>query len=342
MSSTSSSVQAWQREAPLLTHENSTKLARNFAMIIIIFAYMEPITSKGLELRTEDILSRLSEESLHYLFPGYDSRSGVPVPEGTMEEEEEEDSTIMFRVDPDDKPLAIDERKEIRWKKVVNKFESGIGSIFDMTVGDFYDDIEPKEKEKKKKPAEERPVVYDEETLKEEATEKESLDLEARKIEKLLAELDRIKAELGVTTEQIEAALNYNVKLSRMRVLWNGSITLTDFNREVKMGTLSKAVYILYLKHPEGISFKNLIDHRKELESIYMRMTGRSDIEAVRRSIDDLVNPILHNSINEKVSRIKRAFLNAVDEKVAKYYYIDGEKGEVRKIAIDRSMVVFW
>lgn len=38
-------------------------------------------------------------------------------------------------------------RPEVSWKKVVNKVESAIGSIFDMTVGDFYDDMgEEKEK----------------------------------------------------------------------------------------------------------------------------------------------------------------------------------------------------
>ena len=40
---------------------------------------------------------------------------------------------------------------------------------------------------------------------------------------------------------------------------------------EIKMEPLVKAVYLLFLKHPEGIVFKCLPDYRKELAELYKR-----------------------------------------------------------------------
>jgi hypothetical protein len=42
---------------------------------------------------------------------------------------------------------------------------------------------------------------------------------------------------------------------------------------EIKMEPLTKAVYLLFLNHPEGILFKHLPDYRQELANIY----GSSD-----------------------------------------------------------------
>ena len=139
----------------------------------------------------------------------------------------------------------------------------------------------------------------------------------------------------------IARALSYRMTPSRMRITRAGRIFLDDYNgREVKMDTLSKTVYFLYLRHPEGIRFKELADHRDELESIYAGLSGRGDVEGMRRSIDDLVSP-LSNSINEKVSKVKKAIRDVVDERVARHYYIDGAKGEARRVPLSRDMLVW-
>ena len=135
--------------------------------------------------------------------------------------------------------------------------------------------------------------------------------------------------------------LSYKVKLSRLRITRRKEIILDDFDlREVRMDTLTKAVYLLFLKHPEGIRFKELSDHSAELEKIYKSVTGRTDMDAIRRSIGSLVDP-LDNSINEKVSKAKKAFRNVVDDRIARFYYIDGKQGAAKGIALDRSLVVW-
>ena len=162
------------------------------------------------------------------------------------------------------------------------------------------------------------------------------------KTKALLDEIEAIKVKYGITIEELEAVLSYRVKLSHLRITRHKEIILDDFgHREVKMDALTKSIFLLYLKHPEGIRYKELCDHRSELEEIYLSISGRSDMDSIRKSIDDLTDPITSNSINEKVSRAKKAFREVVDVRIARFYYIDGRQGAAKRIALDRSLVIW-
>lgn len=60
----------------------------------------------------------------------------------------------------------------------------------------------------------------------------------------------------------------------------------------------------------------------------------------IETSLDDLTNPLKY-SISEKCTRIREAFLKVMDAETARNYIICGERGEARKIALDRSLVVW-
>jgi hypothetical protein len=126
-----------------------------------------------------------------------------------------------------------------------------------------------------------------------------------------------------------------------MVITKDGRIVLPDYNNmEIKMEPLVKAVYLLFLRHPEGILFKQLPDYREELTDIYAKLRPSGLTDRALQSIDDVTNPML-NSINEKCARIRAAFLSQFDEYMAKSYYVDGLRGEVKKIALPRSLVVW-
>ena len=162
------------------------------------------------------------------------------------------------------------------------------------------------------------------------------------KTKAMLDEIEAIKVKYGITIEELEAVLSYRVKLSHLRITRHKEIILDDFDhREVKMDALTKSIFLLYLKHPEGIRYKELCDHRSELEEIYLSISGRSDMDSIRKSIDDLTDPITSNSINEKVSRAKKAFREVVDVRIARFYYIDGRQGAAKRIALERSLVIW-
>ena len=135
--------------------------------------------------------------------------------------------------------------------------------------------------------------------------------------------------------------LKHQIKFSRITITKDCMVLLTDYdNKEVKMEPIVKAVYLLFLNHPEGIAFKYLPDYRKELAEIYQKIKPLGMTERVLRSIEDVTNPLL-NSINEKCSRVRAAFVVEVDPSLADQYYIVGKSGEAKKITLPRDLVIW-
>ena len=145
----------------------------------------------------------------------------------------------------------------------------------------------------------------------------------------------------GIAEYLLERLIHPDDRLSRLVVTKDYRIVLPDYqNMEIKMEPLAKAVYLLFLKHPEGIAFKSLPDHRKELADIYTKLRPAGLTDRAMQSIEDVTNPLL-NSINEKCARIRGAFVGEFDDYMAKYYYIDGKRGEVKKIALPHDLVIW-
>ena len=120
---------------------------------------------------------------------------------------------------------------------------------------------------------------------------------------------------------RIEAA---RAKLSRLLITKDYKLFLIDYNhKEVELQPVHKAVYLLFLAHPEGIEFKRLADYREELTRYYTATARLMDKEKIVEGVDHLVNP-LDNAINEKCSRIKKVFLDMMDDYAASYYIISG------------------
>ena len=117
---------------------------------------------------------------------------------------------------------------------------------------------------------------------------------------------------------RIEAAKG---KLSRLVITKDYRFILEDYHQEVELQPVHKAVYLLFLAHPEGIEFKRLAEYREELMRYYLATAKMMDKEKIIEGVDHLVNP-LDNAINEKCSRIKKVFLELMDEYRASYYFI--------------------
>lgn len=163
---------------------------------------------------------------------------------------------------------------------------------------------------------------------------------------------DLLLKALGTTALEelrIEAARS---QLSRLVITKDYRFILQDMNCEVKLSPVHKAIYMLFLNHPEGIEFKRLADYRGELLDLYRRMSNRIDDSMIEESIDRLTSP-LDNAINEKCSRIKHAFSEVMDSYMASYYVISSHVrcpvsgvGKIwyrrlKQIALPRELVVF-
>ena len=129
-------------------------------------------------------------------------------------------------------------------------------------------------------------------------------------------------------------------EVSRLYVTKRGDLFLTDRNNtEVKMPTLSKALYLLFLFHEEGISLNYLSDYKPELYRIYRQISTYSDDALLERAVDNLTD-FVGNTLNATLSRIKKAFTDILGEDASRYL-IQGEKGGRKTIHLERRLVVF-
>lgn len=145
----------------------------------------------------------------------------------------------------------------------------------------------------------------------------------------------------GIAEYLLEQLIHPDNRLSRLVITKDWRILLPDYNNmEIKMEPLVKAVYLLFLRHPEGIAFKQLPDYREELTRIYNQLKPSGLTDRAIQSIENVTNPML-NSINEKCARIRAAFVGQFDDYMAKSYYVDGQRGDAKKIALPRNMVVW-
>lgn len=150
----------------------------------------------------------------------------------------------------------------------------------------------------------------------------------------------RMLKEYGLTEKEISSLLHSEQTLLKLQVDRNYRIYLGDSRKEVRMEPLVKAIYLLFLKHPEGIIFKNLPDYRRELTFLYDKVRPWGLTERTLQSIEDVTNPTL-NSINEKCARIKKAFLSVMEADMAEHYFIKGTRGEPKGIDLPRELVVW-
>lgn len=132
-------------------------------------------------------------------------------------------------------------------------------------------------------------------------------------------------------------------QLSRMEITADYRIFLPDYgNMEIKMTPLAKAVYFLFLDYPQGIMFRDLSkpEYMRKLNFIYKTLSNRSDYMKIQDSIFKISNH-RNNSINEKCSRIREAFVSKFTDNLAATYYITGCRDTPKRIELDRKMITW-
>lgn len=143
----------------------------------------------------------------------------------------------------------------------------------------------------------------------------------------------------GVQLHLLRELVEERPTLSRLVIDKDFRIFLPDYNNlEITMSPLPKAVYLLFLRHPEGIPFKRLRDYHDELLDLYKQVSNRVIESNIENSIRDITDPT-KNSINEKCSRIREAFLTHFDFAYAQHYFVTGRRGEPKRITLPRELV---
>ena len=204
---------------------------------------------------------------------------------------------------------------------------------------------EPKKKGKLLKEVSDNKVFYfnePDETRKYNQTADLRFDEESKQIADEIKERKERLEKKGISWLAVMEYVMGDKPLSRLRITKDYHIFLPDYkNIEINITPLPKAVFLLFLRHPEGIPFRYLPDYLEELKDIYMAAKGSEVLsEAELRSIERVTDKF-DNSINEKCSRIREAFVGRFDEHLAENYFVTGKRGEPKKIKLPRELVIW-
>ena len=128
--------------------------------------------------------------------------------------------------------------------------------------------------------------------------------------------------------------------ISKMEIDFQNRIMLPYFKKEVMMSHLTKSIYFLFLKHPEGLNLKELGNYKKELLTIYTSVSNQLDYDKMAKSVDDVVN-LETKAIYTHLSRIKSAFYKIMDDSFAQNYIVSGS-GEAERKVLFNTLSITW
>ena len=148
-----------------------------------------------------------------------------------------------------------------------------------------------------------------------------------------------------VINQIFDQALRQREMLSRLVVGPLNKLILVDLdNLEIELRPIEMAFYMLYLKHQEGINFKDLVDHKDELWRYYKHATVTDDQEKMKTTLERLIDPF-SGSADQHRSRIARAINDAIGDKLtpelARYYKLEGARGEAKKISLPQDKIIW-
>ena len=109
---------------------------------------------------------------------------------------------------------------------------------------------------------------------------------------------------------------------------------------ELPLRPLVKALFILFLRHPEGILLKQRDRYRAELEDIYATICPNTALDDIRGRIGRLVD-LEDNSFSEKASVLNARLEALLPAGAAGGYKIQGYNGHPRRIPLN-PLLVHW
>ena len=108
---------------------------------------------------------------------------------------------------------------------------------------------------------------------------------------------------------------------------------------KISLSPMERAVYLLVLSHPEGIPISHFPDHQEELKRYYSSTSVEGSIVEINHRVSAICEN-QDNLLSQILTRIKRKYTDLVGEEMAESYAIKGERGEPRRIDLERDNVI--
>ena len=130
-------------------------------------------------------------------------------------------------------------------------------------------------------------------------------------------------------------------KLSRIEIappLYK--VLLPDYDESFYFTAQVKAIYVLFLLHPEGILMKDFENYKEEYRTLYFKFTNRGDVDKIRQSVNRLFDSFSSNAISVKKSQCNSVIQSVIpNPNLRLYYLIVPRKGKPHTILLDRNLV---
>ena len=171
---------------------------------------------------------------------------------------------------------------------------------------------------------------------------KESFLKGEREIEEILKNIQTNVGKLrlmGVALGAIHEFIDELEPLSPLVITEDLRIFLPQYNNiEIELSAQRKALFFLFLNHPEGIVLQRLDEYHNELLNYYKQTNNGVLTPKMEDSIKKL-EEYGNNQLNVLITRIREAFCLKFDERLARNYFISGERGLLYRIPLDRDLV---
>lgn len=154
--------------------------------------------------------------------------------------------------------------------------------------------------------------------------------MEAAELMELVAQAKRRLEEMGVSDTPIELFIDkdYHIRVN------------SNPGRDIPLRPLVRAVFILFLRHPEGILLKDRDRFCEELEDIYEVISPNTPPEDRRKRVLRLVN-VQDNSFSEKLSVLNATLERTLPASQAGDIKVCGNNGHPRRIPLS-PLLVHW
>ena len=212
-------------------------------------------------------------------------------------EKDSEDEDILFRMgDKEDESNILDEEPSILFREVCDFDDSAIDNDEDKPVSS---------------PSEEIAIM----------------------LENLQTTVQRLRLR-GVALGAIHEFIDKQEPVSPLVITEDLRLFLPMYNNiEIELSAQKKALFFLFLNHPEGIVLQHLEDYHNELMNYYKQTKKGTITPKMEESIRNL-EAYGNNQIHVIIARIREAFCMKFDERLARNYFISGEKGLPYKIPL--------
>jgi len=149
-----------------------------------------------------------------------------------------------------------------------------------------------------------------------------------------MAVLELRRREVG--EDRISGTISRDLRARRIRV--TRELRIFVDGRELHIRPMAKSVFLLFLRHPEGITLKDMWDYRDELRSLYSRVSRSDDRDLIEKRMANLLD-LCSNELNVNISRVNSALAALIDSTQLQSYTISGRHGAPKSISMDRSLV---